>query len=147
MSSKRQTFRHLFGGGFATDFGPSANVGPNQQFDVVLPFLTEAENVFFELDGGPHKIGGTSKLNSAVIESGASIRALFDYWRQGTAGSPAQKRVVYSSTKILADAADGTFVAIKTGLESGKVPCLTVFNDNLIMSSDSTVDVPMTYDG
>lgn len=146
MSSKRQTFRHLFGGGWATDFGPSANVGPNQMGDVLLPFLVDAVNVYFELDGGPHKIGGTSKLNAAAMESGAAIRGLFDYWRQGTSASPTQKRVAYASTKILADAADGTFVAIKTGLEDEKVPCFTVFNDNLIMSSDSTVDVPMTYD-
>ena len=147
MASKRQSLRHLFGGGWATDFGPSSDVGPNQAGDVVLPFLTEAENVYFELDGGPHKIGGTSKVNSTVIESGQEIRGLFDYWRQGTGGTPAQQRVVYAGTKILADAADGVFVAIKTGLEDDKVPCFTVFMDSLILSSDSVVDVPMTYDG
>lgn len=147
MTSKRREIRHLFGGGWASDFGPSANVSPNQVGDVLIPFLTTADNVYFELDGGPHKIGGTSKVNSVVIESGASIRGLFDYWRQGTAGSPTQRRVVYASTKILADAADGTFSSIKTGLVDGRVPCFTVFNDNLVMSSDSGTDVPMTYDG
>lgn len=147
MASKRQHYRHLFQGGYASDFGPSADVGPNQAGDVIFPFFIEAENVFFELDGGPHKIGGTSKLNSSVIESGDQIRGLYDFWRQGTTGSPVQRRVVYSSTKILADAADGTFSSIKTGLEDDKVPCFTAFDDNLIMSSDSTVDVPMTWDG
>lgn len=147
MASKQQVMRHLFGGGFATDFGPSADVGPNQAGDVIFPYLLDAENVFFELDGGPHKIGGLTKLNSAAIESGATIRGLFDFWRQGTTSAPAQKRVVFASTKILADNADGTFASIKTGLEDNKVPSFSVFNDKLVMATDSTVDVPMTYDG
>jgi len=147
MASKREHFRHLFGGGWATDFGPSADVSPTQTGDIIIPYLLDAENVFFELDGGPHKIGGTSKLNSSVIESGAVIRGLFDYWRQGTSASPAQRRVVFAGTKILADNADGTFAAIKTGLESGKVPSFSVFNDDLIMATDSTTDVPQLYDG
>jgi hypothetical protein len=146
MASRRQQYTHLFNGGFATDFGPTANVAPNQAGQVVFPFLREASNVFYELDGGPHKIGGTAKLNSVAVASGAKIRGLFDYWRQGTTASPTQKRVLYASTQIFADAADGTFVSIKSGLEDLKVPCFTVFGDNLILSSDSTVDVPMTYD-
>jgi hypothetical protein len=147
MASKRLHVRHTFGGGFASDFGPSANVAPTQSGEVVIPYLLDAENVFFELDGGPHKIGGASKINSSAIESGEEIRGLFDYWRQGTTSAPLQRRVVFAGTKILADNADGTFAAIKTGLEDNKVPCFTVFEDNLILSTDSTVDVPMTYDG
>ena len=147
MASKRTNLRYLFGGGFASDFGPSSDIGPNQAGDVVFPFLTKAENVFFELDGGPHKIGGTTKLNSSVIESGEEIRGLFDYWAQGSTGVPTQQRVVYAGTKILADAANGTFSSIKTGLEDNKVPSFSVFNDELIMASDSTVDVPIKYDG
>lgn len=147
MASKTLYIRHLFAGGYASDFGPSSDVSPNQAGVLVYPYLIESENVFYELDGGPHKIGGTSKLNSVVIESGEEIRGLYDFWRQGTTYAPVQKRVAYAGTKILADAADGTFVAIKTGLENDKVPCFTTFNDKLILSSDSTVDVPMTYDG
>ncbi len=147
MTSKRRTIKHLFGGGFATDYGPAAPIGADSGGTLTLPFLLEAENVFFELDGGPHKIGGTTKLNSSTINSGDEIRGMVDFWRQGTAGAPTQQRVLYSGTKIYADAANGTFSSIKTGLEDDKVPCFTVFNDKLIMSSDSTVDVPMTYDG
>jgi hypothetical protein len=99
MASKRLQFRHLFGGGWATDFGPSADVGPNQAGDVIYPWLNEAQNVYFELDGGPHKIGGTSKLNSSVIESGEEIRGLFDFWIQGTSRAPTQKRVVYAGRR------------------------------------------------
>ena len=147
MTAKRQTIRHLFGGGFATDFGPNVATSPGADGTITIPYLLDAENVFFELDGGPHKIGGTTKLNSSVVNSGNEIRGLCDFWRQGTAGSPTQKRVIYSGTAIYADAADGTFASIKTGLEDDKVPCFTVFNDKLIMSSDSTTDVPLTYDG
>lgn len=147
MSSKRMTLRHLWGGGFASDYGATANVAPSQTGDVVFPFLTTAKNVFFELDGAPHKIGGTAKLNSSVLESGLQIRGLFDFWHQGTTYTPTQRRIVYCSTKILADSADGTFVAIKTGLETDKVPCFTVFNDQVIMSSDSLIDPITTWDG
>lgn len=147
MPSKRRTVKHLFGGGWATDFGLSADVAPTGGGDVTVPFLVEAENVYYELDGGPRKIGGASKLNSTVVNAGNEIRGLFDFWRQGTAFSPVQKRVIYSGTAIYADAADGTFASIQTGLVDDKVPCFTVFNDNLILSNDSAVDVPMTYDG
>lgn len=147
MASKKQIFRHLFAGGWATDFGPSANVVPNQGGDVILPFLVDAENVFFELDGGSHKIGGTTKLNSAAVASGAEIMGLFDFWRMGTGGSGTQKRVLHAGTIIAADAADGTFVNIGTGFVDNAVPCYTTFNDKLIISSDSTVDAPQSYDG
>jgi hypothetical protein len=147
MPSKSRVIRHVFGGGWATDFGISADIGPDGGGTVVVPFLTEAENVFYDLDGGPRKIGGTSKLNSTVINSGNEIRGLFDFWRMGTSFAPSQQRVVYTGTLIQADAADGTFASIKTGLEDDKTPCFTTFNDVLIMSSDSTVDVPLSYDG
>ena len=147
MASKKQTFTHRFGGGWSTDFGPSADVGPDGAGNVVFPFLVDAENVFYELDGGPHKIGGTTKLNSSVLESGAEIMGLSDFWRMGTGGSGTQRRVVHVGTKVKADAADGSFSDIGTGFEEDKVPCYTTFNDKLIISSDSTVDVPQSYDG
>lgn len=147
MASKKQIFRHFFGGGFSSDFGPSADVVPNAGGDVTFPFLVDAENVFYELDGGVHKIGGTTKLNSTVLASGAEIMGLADFWRMGTAGSGTQRRVVHVSTVIMADAADGTFANIGTGFEDNKVPSYTTFNDVLVIASDSTVDVPQSYDG
>lgn len=147
MTAKSTTIKFTFGGGWATDFGVSADIGPDGGGNINVPFLTDAENVYFDLDGGPIKIGGTQKINSTVINSGDEIRGLFDFWRMGTSFSPAQKRVVYSGTAIYADSADGVFASIKTGLEDDKTPCFTVFNDQLILSSDSTVDVPMVYDG
>lgn len=147
MPTRRQYLRHVFAGGFATDFGPSANVSPNQAGDVLIPFLLDAENVYFELDGGPHKIGGTSKVNSSVINGGEEIRGLFDYWRLGTANTPEQRRLVYSGTTISKDTGNGTFAGLTGGLEDNKVPSFTVFNDAVIMATDSVIDTPRTYNG
>jgi len=47
----------------------------------------------------------------------------------------------------LADTDDGSFVtSLATGLTSGSVPCYATFNDLLIYSSDSSVDVPRSWD-
>ena len=146
-SISKRTLRHFFGGGWATDFGPSADVSPDGSGKVVVPFLVDAENCLFELDGGPHKIGGTTRVNSSALESGAAIMGLHDYWRQGTAGSQTRRRVVHVGSKVLADTNDASFVtSLATGLESGKVPCYETFDDLLIFCSDSNVDVPRSWD-
>ena len=147
MASKKLVLRHLFGGGWATDFGPSANVTPNAGGDVIYPFLVDAENVFFELDGGPHKIGGTTKLNSSAVASGAQIMGLTDFWRMGTGGAGTQQRVLHAGTVIMADAANGTFSNIRTGREEDATPSYCTFNDVLLIGSTSTTDNPQTYDG
>ena len=146
MPSKTRTIRHFFGGGWATDYGPTVDVSPDQSGKVVIPFLVDAENVLFELDGGPHEIGGTTKLNSVVLASGAAVTGLYDYWRSGTAGAPTRRRVLHAGTVIMNDADDGTFSNLFTGLESGVVPCYSTFDDLLIISSDSTTDVPRSWD-
>lgn len=145
--NKTQVIRHLFGGGWATDFGPSVDVSPDGSGKVVIPFLLQASNCIFELDGGPHEIGGTSKVNSSAVESGAAVTGLVDYWRQGTSGVQARRRVIHAGTKVLADTNDGVFsTTLFTGLESGKVPSYFTFDDLLIIASDSTTDVPKSWD-
>lgn len=141
------TIRHFFGGGWATDLGPTVDVSPDQSGKVVIPFLVDAENTLYELDGGPHKIGGTTKVNSSALESGAVVTGVYDYWRQGIAGSPSRRRICHVGTKVLADTDDATFTnTLATGFETGKVPCYFTFDDLLIYSSDSTVDVPRSWD-
>ncbi|MCR4341002.1 MAG: hypothetical protein NUW01_14065 [Gemmatimonadaceae bacterium] len=146
MPSNRKYVRHMIGGGWATDFGPSYDTGPAQNGDLVFPFLIEAKNGFFELDGGFHKIGGTTKGNSSALESGAEVMGMFDYWRAGTGATAAQKRVVHVGTKIKADAADFTFADIATSQTEHAVPSYCVFEDSLILSNDSGSDAPRTYD-
>lgn len=137
--------RHFFGGGWATDMGPTTDVQPTDG-RLVIPFLWDAENVFFELDGGPHKIGGTEKLNSTVIDSGSVITGCYDYWKQGTGGTPSRRKVLHAGTAIFADNDDNAFSSIFTGLESGVIPSYSTFDDILIISSSSNSDVPKSWD-
>ena len=147
MLNKTTVVRHLFGGGWATDYGPTVDVSPDASGRVVIPFLWDAQDCLFELDGGPHEIGGTSRVNSTAVASGAVVTGVYDYWRQGTAGSPTRRRVLHAGTTALADADDGAFsTTIGSGLESGKVPSYATFDDLLIFTSDSTVDVPRSWD-
>lgn len=147
MFNKTQVIRHRFGGGWSTDQGPTVDVSPDASGLVVIPFLLTAQDCTFELDGGPHEIGGASKVNSSAVESGAVVMGVYDYWRQGTGGSPSRRRVLHAADKVLADTDDGSFATtIGSGLESGKVPCYFTFDDLLIFSSDSTTDVPRSWD-
>jgi len=147
MASNTLTLRHTFAGGWASDFGPSVDVAPDASGAVRLPFLVDAENVVFELDGGPHKIGGTSHVNSSVMEAGAAVNGLYDYWRQGVAANPTRRRVVHVGTKVLADTDDGIFTTtLFSGLTSGAVPSYFTFDDLLIIASDSIVDTPKSWD-
>jgi hypothetical protein len=141
------TLRHFFGGGYATDFGPSADVSPDASGKVTIPFLVDADDVLFELDGGPRKAGGASKVNSSALESAAKVMGVYDYWRQGGSGAPARRRIVHCGTKVLADTDDASFVTeLATGFQSEAVPSYSTFDDLLIFSSDSTVDVPRSWD-
>ena len=146
MPSSDVFVRHLFGGGWATDLGPMYDAAPDGAGQLVIPFLTDAKNIQYELDGGPRKMGGTTKINSSALESGAPITSCFDFWKIGTSGTATQKRIVHVGTKIKADNADGVFADILTGMTSGATPCCFVFEDYLIMANDSGTDVPKKYD-
>ncbi len=140
--------RHYFDGGWATDYGPTTDVTPNEAGHVAIPFLVDAENVYYELDGGPHKIGGTEKVNSSAVASGAVITGCYDYWRQGTGGSPTRRRIIHAGTKVFSDGDDGVFsTELFTGLTSGAVPNYSTFDDILIIASDASGDVPKSWDG
>ena len=100
----------------------------------------------FDLDGGLTKSPGTSKINSSALESGAAVRGCYDYWIQGAIGAPTQQRIIHVGTKIKADAADGVFADIATGVSSTAVPSYSTFNDELIISDDAN-SAPKVYDG
>lgn len=145
MPSGLVNVRHLFGGGLATDFGLSAEVGIGRDHTLPIPWLVRADNLIFNLQGGPLKMGGTTKVNSVVLESGAAVRGLFDYWTQGAVGSPVQRRIIHVGTKVKRDLADGTFVDIITGLSATSLPHYHTFDDLCIIHSDG--HVPYSYDG
>ena len=149
MADKRVKVVLNFGGGYATDFGPSFTGAP-QGNALTIPFFTTAENVAYELDGAPHKIGGASRLNATQItESGSAVavQGVYDAWYQGTAGTETQKRLAYAGTQLLKEDLDGTWDQIKSGMETGKEPCFESFKDLVIVATTSNVDVPQKWDG
>jgi len=135
---------HTFGGGWATDFGFTAYV-PIQGNRVELPWLNAAENCYYELDGGPHKIEGMTKNFASALESSAAITGIYDLWLTGTSGTPAQHRVMHVGTKIKKDDADDSFSDLFTSMTAGSTPDYTVFEDLLIMSNEN--EVPKSWDG
>jgi hypothetical protein len=136
--------RHFFAGGWASDLGPTTDVSPDQAGHIRIPFLVDAENILYELDGGPHKIGGTEKLNSSAV--GSAIRGCYDYWKHGTGGTPSRRKVLHAGTTVLADNDDNVFANIFTGLENDAIPSYATFDDILIISSSSNSDVPKSWD-
>lgn len=148
MSSGDLFIRHIFGGGFATDRGPSTDAAPQMvgrgTAQLVIPYLTQADNLMFDLDGGPTKSPGTAKINSSALESGAAIRGCYDFWT--SIGGSTQHRVVHVGTKIKADNADGTFTDIATGVSADAIPSYATFNDELILS-DTSGSAPRKWTG
>lgn len=142
---KKIFVKHVFGGGWATDYGPSAPATIDLSGKVVLPWLNQADNVMYELDGGPHKCLGCTADTSA-LESGADIMGIFDAWFSGTAGTPVQHRILHVGTKVKKDNADNTFTDLFTGQTAGAVPSYCMFEDLLIVSNDSGSDVPKSWD-
>lgn len=145
MPSARPVIRHRIAGGWGPDFGPTAEVDASTGV-VSVPWLVNAENLLYKLDGGFRKVGGTTRLNSSALESGAQVYGLFDYWRQGSAAVGTQKRIVHVGTTVQKDDADGSFSSILTGMTDAAIPSYAVYDDDLIIMSDAAADVPRSYD-
>jgi hypothetical protein len=144
MPERHPIFRHRIAGGWGPDFGPTAEV---EVADLIrIPWLVNADNLRFTLDGGVRKVGGTERLNAVALESGAKVTGIFDYWRHGTGGSPTQKRVIHVGTKIQKDDADGNFTDIFTGMVADAIPSYAIFDDYLILMNDAAADVPRYWD-
>lgn len=144
--SDRTAILHMFDGGWATDLSPRSMAAPDGNGLLKIPYLLTAENIVYELDGSIRKAPGASRVNSAAVNSGNDIHGCFDAWFHGASGTPFQRRVLNSTTKILNDNADGTFVDLFTGLVSGAVPSYSMLEDLLIIGLDSS-DVPKSWDG
>lgn len=140
-----QFINHTFGGGWATDFGPTYYGAPDGNA-MRLPWLNDAINCVYEFDGGPRKAPGTNKLNSSVIEASKTVMGIYDYWRLGTSTTPAQRRLVHVNDKIYHDGGTGNFASLVSGLEVGAVPHYSTFNDLAIIASNSSTDVPTSWD-
>lgn len=146
MPSRELYIRHQFSGGWATSFGSEIDGAPDAGGIVTLPFLLNAEDIMYNLDGGPRCVPGTTQVNSVEMESGTAINGVFDFWLTGSLGTPAQHRIVHVGTKIKKDDADGTFTDLFTGMTAGATPCYSVLEDILVISSNGG-DVPKSWDG
>lgn len=144
---KTQFITHQFAGGWATDFGPTYYGSPEQGGLFKIPYLTTARNLVFEFDGGLHKAPGTTALNETTLGASTPVMGIYDYWRQGTSGTPTQRRIVHHGTVIYQDAGSGTFSSLFTGMSEGAIPQYSTFKDLLITANDSTTDVPKSWDG
>lgn len=142
----RTPLRHIFEGGWAPDLSPRTLASADASGLVRIPYLTRAENIVYELDGGPRKAPGTTKVNSAALESGARVNGFYDAWFHGSSGTPTQHRVITIDSKIKADDADGVFADIITGLAADGTPSFCMLEDLLIIGLDSG-DPPQSYDG
>jgi hypothetical protein len=148
LTTQNLQTRILFDGGWATDFGSSAPVSVGQDGVIRIPFLAEAENLFYHLDGGSQKIGGTTRINAAALNSGASVRGLTDFWAMGTGASTTQKRVVHVGDALMADSGDGSFSTIKpSGVNATSIPSYAIYDDELIIMSDIGGEVPLKWTG
>ena len=140
-TQKRFWVSHTFEGGWSSNLGTFTVVPANRASPI--SFLTEAENIVYELDGGFRKSHGTAKLNSAALESGATVTGIYDFW----SGAGVQKRIIHVGTTCKKDDADGTFTNIFTGLTLNAVPNYSQLDDLVIIASDAAADTPKSYDG
>lgn len=142
MPQNRRTWiNHAIAGGWATNRGSYVVVPAEAESPI--PFLANAENIVYELDGGFQKSPGSTKINASALESGATITGLYDFWTS----TGVQKRLIHIGTKIKKDDADGTFTDIFTGLTAGAIPCYAQLDDLVVIASSAAGDVPRSYDG
>src|SRR5688572_4492196 len=101
-----QLVTHTFGGGWATDYGNTHFASP-QGGQVVIPWLSRAENVRYSLTGWPQRFSGTDKLVSSDATAlfvdtfgNTNVRHIYDYWRMGTTLTGVQQVMAVAGTSI-----------------------------------------------
>ena len=132
-------------GGLATEYGPRAPTTLDNDGRVVVPYLLFADNAAWSFDGWPKKMPGATRVNTTTTGATDAVMGIFDHWRQGTAGTQVQKRVIYAGTAIYKDDADGVWDSLATGLEANMMPWAAGMNDVLVLASTSNTDVPQRY--
>lgn len=143
---KSQNVTHSFGGGWATDYGSTFYGGADGNH-IRYPWLNEAQNIQFGLDGSIQKFSGTTRLNSNPIANtltaDGAILNLYDYWRHGTAGSPTRRLVAKVGTQLFYTTSTN-FTRIPLASFAANVPYhFSTFNDLLIIGDS---DQPQSWD-
>ena len=143
MATRNPRIQHILGGGLASDLGASAQVQPQGNV-AVIPFLREAKDIWFTLDGGVEKVGGTSLIGPTIGSD--AIDSMFDYWYT-SAGTAFQKRVIYTGTNLRADDGSGAFATISSTMQLEAKVHFSMYDEDLIVSSTSSAEVPQVYNG
>lgn len=148
MTTRNLQAKLLFDGGWATDFGPTANVTIEQDGTIRIPYLVNAENLVYDLDGGPRKIDGTERINSTALKDPSTIRGLTDFWVLGTGASSTQHRVIHVKDDVMKDDGDGVFTSILSSADrnTSSIPSYAIYDDDLIIMSDAD-EAPLRWTG
>lgn len=141
MASRSNKIQHVLGGGLASDFGTRAQVAVEGGV-ATIPFLLEAKDIVYTLDGGFRKLGGTQRFATL----GAPVTALHDYW-YSSLGTNLQKRIALAGGILFADAADDNYQQIATGYGETTRLNFAQFDDDLIICSSDKEKMPVVYDG
>lgn len=136
---------HRFSGGWAPDFGKLVSALPTQTSEANIPYVLDAKNIFWNLDGGVRKVGGTDYIGSGM-EGGAVVYGVYDYWRIGTTGTYTNRKICHVGTTIQQDQGSSSWTQLQGSLEAASHPNYATFADLLIIASDSTTDVPLSWD-
>lgn len=141
-----QWINHQFTGGWATDFGKTFYGNP-EGGTLALPWLNQAENIQYTLDGKIQKAPGSRSFLFASpplrdLAGDTNIRGLYDYTRVGTsAGSSSTQLIVACGSDFFKWAVgDSRFVRIgsSTGFSlTSEIPHFSTFNDLLIIANSS----------
>jgi hypothetical protein len=113
--------QHVIEGGWSTESGPKAPTIARAADTIAVPWLDRAENIVYLRDGWFQKMPGAAIINSSATGASDHVNGIFDYWRSGTGGTPAQQRVVYAGTAVYTESS-GTLSSIITGLVAAQRP-------------------------
>lgn len=138
------TIQHTIEGGWSTEAGPKAPTLVRGEQLVSVPWLVTAENIVYLRDGWFQKMPGAANVNGTTTGATDTVGGVFDYWRSGTGGTPAQQRIVYAGTQVYRESS-GTLTSIATGLVADARPWFEVMNDLLVIAF-SGADVPRSWD-
>lgn len=141
---KTQHIVHTIGGGWATDYGPTYYNGADNGH-LVLPWLTQAENLLYTLEGGVKKWPGTDIASSRPmidhVAGTTHVKAVTDYWRQSSS-----QKIVASVGSSYFDITNINPILIGSTLSGVGYakPHNSVFNDLLIMATQGIA--PRSWD-
>jgi hypothetical protein len=134
---------HTIGGGWATDYGPTFYGAP-QGGQLKLPWLTQAENLVYTLDGGVEKWPGVTLVTLTPLKDpilgSTTVKGIFDYWRQAS-----NQKLVASVGNSYFDITSGTLIGSTSSSVVTDKPHFSTFNDLLILAAEGN-QAPRSWD-